>query len=116
MRTDTEGLLHIFTTLRTLLRGVVRRNGNHLATSIFGFVLQELSEHSPGCINYGKCQTMVSYHVGNLQIFNDDGLIAVHVLVRGFMKRVLSLVGNTLIVIVPVPLSATCCGLVAVLS
>ncbi len=94
MRTDTEGLLHVLFTLRTFLRGVVRCYRNHLSASTFSLAFQVLPEHPPGCIGYSESQTMVAYHVGNFQIFNDNGLIAVDVVARGFMERVFALVGN----------------------
>src|SRR5947209_1862503 len=69
MRSDTERFLHILTTLRTFLTRVVRGHGNHLATSTFSLVLQELPEHPPGCIGKSKSQIMVTNHVGRFQIF-----------------------------------------------
>src|SRR5258708_3459824 len=97
MRSDTEGLLHILTTRGAFLRSVVRCHGNHLATSIFGFVLKKLTEHSPGCIGYSKSQRMVTYHVGWLQVFNSDSLIVLDVVMRSFMQRILALVRNALV-------------------
>jgi hypothetical protein len=96
MRSDAEGLLHRRTTLRTFLRGVVRCHGTTLAASIFGFALQISSEHAPGCISYSKGQTMVLNHVGGFQAFHDDRLIVLDVVMRGFVQRILALVGNAL--------------------
>ncbi len=96
MRTDTEGLLHILTTVRTLLRSVVRCDGNKLAASMFGFALKIVSQYSPGCIGYGKGQTMVTYHVGRFQIFNNESLIVFDIVMRSFMQRVLALMSHTL--------------------
>ena len=39
---------------------------------------------------------MVTYHAGNLQIFNSDGLIAIDVVAGSFMERILTLVGDAL--------------------
>ena len=96
MRPDTEGLVHILTTLRALLRCVVRSHSNHLATSTFSLVLQELSEHSPGCISDRECQRMVPHHVGGFQIFNDNGLVLLDVLMGSFMQGIFALVCNML--------------------
>src|SRR5207248_966023 len=63
----------------------------------FGFALQVLPEHSPGCIGYSKGQTMASYHVGRFQVFNNDGLIVLDIVMRGFMEGILALVVNTLV-------------------
>ena len=94
--THTEGLLHILPTLRTLLRGVVRCNSNDLAVSTFSLTLQVVPEYPPGCIGNGKGQTMVFDHVSRFQIFNDDDLIVLDVLVRRFMEGVFALVVNAL--------------------
>ena len=96
MRTDTEGLLYILTTLRTFLRGVVRGNGNHLTLSTFSLSFKQLSEYPPGCIGKRESQTMVPYHVGNFQVFNGNGLIAVDIIVGSFMEGILTLVRNVL--------------------
>src|SRR2546429_8348813 len=99
MRTDTEGLWHILTTLgvRTFLRGVVRCHGNKLAASMFGFALKVLSQYPPGCISYSEGQTMVTYHVGRFQVFNHDGLIAVYIMARGFMQGIFTLISNAFV-------------------
>ena len=94
MRTDTEGLLYILTTLRTFLRGVVRGNGNHLTLSTFSLSFKQLSKYPPGCIGNRESQTMVTYHVGNFQVFNGNGLIAVDIIVGSFMEGILTLVRN----------------------
>src|SRR5947209_3302729 len=96
MRTDTKGLLHVLTTGRTLLRGVSRCNGNHLTPSTFSLGFKVLPEHPPGCIGYGIRQTMVTYHVGNSQIFNGYGLIHVNIISGGFVKSIFALVGDML--------------------
>src|SRR6266516_7394932 len=41
---------------------------------------------------------MVLHHVGRFQIFNGDSLVSINVVTRGFMKGVLTFVGNALIV------------------
>src|SRR5213592_4076239 len=41
---------------------------------------------------------MVLHHVGRFQIFNGDSLVSINVVTRGFMKGVLTLVCNALIV------------------
>ncbi len=96
MRSDTEGLVHILPTLRTFLRGVVRCHGNTLAASMFGFALQVVPEYPPGCIGYGKGQTMVTYHVGRFQIFNNNSLIVFDIVMRSFMESIPALVVDAL--------------------
>ncbi len=96
MRSDTEGLVHILPTLRTFLRGVVRCHGNTLAASMFGFALQVVPEYPPGCIGNSKGQAMVLHHVGGFQIFKGDGLVVLHIVMRGFMESILALVVDAL--------------------
>lgn len=96
MRTDTEGLLHILTTLGTFLRGVVRCNSNYLSTSTFSLVFEKLPQHPPRCIGYSKCQTMVPDHVGRMEVFYHDRLVTINVASRGFMEGVFSLISNPL--------------------
>lgn len=96
MRPDAQGFLHILTTPRTFLRRVVRCHSNHLSASTFSLAFKVLPEHPPGCIGYSEGQTTVTYHVGGFQIFDGDGLVVLHILVRGFVKCILSLVSNAL--------------------
>ena len=79
MGANTEGFLHVLPTLRTGLRGVVRRDSNELATSILGFVLQQISQCSPGGISNGKREAMVAYHVRGFQIFYGNRLIVLDI-------------------------------------
>src|SRR5438552_4883358 len=98
MRTDTEGLRHILTTLRvrTLLRGVVRCYSDQLSTSTFSLVQEHGSQCPPGCITNSKGQTMVANHVGRFQVFHHDRLVAIDRVSTRFMEGILALVMDTL--------------------
>src|SRR5256714_6566019 len=98
MRPDTEGLFDRLTTRGAFLRRVVRSHSNHLTPSTFSLGFKVVSEHPPGCIGYGKGQTMVANHVGHLQVFNGDDLIAIDIVAGRLMQRILALVGHALMV------------------
>src|SRR5450755_859269 len=97
MRTNTEGLVDILFTPRTLLRGVMRRYCNHLSVSTFSLALQELPEHPPECIGNGKGQTMVAHHVGRFQVLYDQRLVAIDIATRRLVQRIFALVGDALV-------------------
>src|SRR5207249_2515068 len=96
--TDTERLFDRLPTRGALLRRVVRSHSNHLTPSTLSLGFKVLSEHPPGCIAYGKGQTMVADHVGHLQVFNGDDLIAIDIVAGRLMQRILALVGHALMV------------------
>src|SRR5439155_18334666 len=96
MRPDTERLFDIRTTRGAFLRRVVRSHSNDLTPSTLSLGFKVLPEHPPRCIGYGKGQTMVADHVGHLQIFNGEDLIAIDIVAGCFMQRIFALVGNAL--------------------
>jgi hypothetical protein len=63
---------------------------------MFGFALQVVPEYPPGCIGNSKGQAMVLHHVGGSQIFKGDGLVVLHIVMRGFMESILALVVDAL--------------------
>ena len=92
-----QGLWDNRSTSRTSLASSLGVNEDHIFASTFSLAFKILPEHPPGCIGYGKGQTMVPNHVGHLQIFNRNRLVAIYVVAGSFVKRILTLIGNMLV-------------------
>ena len=67
----------------------------HKGTSVpLAFIFELTYQLSPGCITDTECQLVVSYHILNRQVLNNDGLVITHQLSGQFMEKVFTAIRN----------------------
>ena len=83
-------------TVGTSLACIPWINLNQLSTSSQNLVGQHLDKISPRCVTDTFSEMMIFNHILNLKFLNRNGFIITNDLKRSFMKKVLSLIKNSL--------------------
>ena len=93
-----QAILYTCVADTTVLRRVVRRDRDQLATSICRFVRQHLSQLSPRGVRDGPRQCVVPYHIRRAKVFQGNHLVAVDIRPADLVQRVLPLMDDPLMV------------------
>ena len=80
MGSHRQRFLHIFSALRTFLRGEARIHSYDCVPSSCSLFTQDVEECAPGGVHDALCQSMILYHVENTQFLNSHHLIVFSVL------------------------------------
>ena len=97
MDTNRKRFLYHLTTARAGLRSSVWRHFQHMFASVFSFAKKRQDKVAPCGIRNAFGNVVVFYHVGDLQIFNNDGIISRIKLMRCFPVEVLALIDNAFV-------------------
>src|SRR5690242_12168025 len=83
-----ETLRHTFPATATVLAGVVSRNRDRPTPSVCCFGFEDGTELRPTRIMDALSQVMIPYHIGDLQIFEIDGVVLAQQMQRGLVVEV----------------------------
>ena len=97
MGTNSNSLFYIFTTARAFYRRTMRRDFHQMATSIFSFATKCKTKVSPCGIRNAFGEMVVFNHVSDLQVFDNNSIISRKEMMRGFVMKVFSLVGDVFV-------------------
>jgi len=75
MGTNAQTLWHSFATAATILAGIVGRNRKHLTPGACCLGFEDATELAPRRITDALGEVFVPYHIGDLQIFEVDGIV-----------------------------------------
>jgi hypothetical protein len=112
MGTHREALLHPFPTAATVLAGIGRFYHDNSLPGAFCLESEDSPELRPSSVRDGLGQVVIPNHVGNLQVFYVDHIVAAYQHERSLMVKVSSLPLNVLML----PLQQLQCFLPALAS
>jgi len=83
MRPDRQTLLHNLPALVTFLTGETGVHSNDLMTSSCSPIFKDIKELTPAGVENALGQMVIFHHIGNLQVFNGNVMIAFSIRFRG---------------------------------
>src|SRR5947209_10810347 len=94
MRPNAQTLLNDLPAPRAFLCGVARAHSYHLMTSSFSLIFKDIEERTPTRVHDAFCQVVIFHHVGDLQVFYHDVVIALRIRFRRLEMMITTLTGN----------------------